>query len=102
MAQNLLKDISIIKNISPGAIVMPEDTVVYRGVRTDNEISAEDLSKSDFVSTSLNKDIASQYITRREGNNNILLSIKIPKGTPVFVFPKTVKNDGFWPQNLFL
>lgn len=102
LIKNLLKDINTIKNIQSDAIVMPEDTVVYRGIRSDDEIKVEDLSTSDFVSTSLSEDIASQYITRREGNNNTLLSIKIPKGTPVFVFPQTVKSDGFWPQNLFL
>lgn len=102
LIENLLKDIKIIKNIPTDAIIMPEDTVVYRGVRTDGEINEEILSTSDFVSTSLSKDIASQYITKREGDNNLLLSISLPKGTPVFVFPQTVKNDGFWPQNLFL
>lgn len=99
---NLLEDIKVIKSIPRDSIVLPEDTIVYRGVRTDGEIIEEILSTSDFVSTSLSKDIASQYITKREGDNNLLLSISLPKGTPVFVFPQTVKNDGFWPQNLFL
>jgi hypothetical protein len=99
---NLLKDVKIIKSIPEESIVLPEDVTVYRGVRTDDEINSEILSTSDFVSTSLSKDVASQYITRREGNNNLLLSIKLSNGTPVFVFPQTVKNDGFWAQNLFL
>ena len=99
---NILSDIKVIKSVPNESIVLPEDVIVYRGVRTDDEINAEVLSTSDFVSTSLSEDVASQYITRREGNNDLLLSIKLPKGTPVFVFPQTVKNDGFWPQNLFL
>ncbi len=99
---NLLEDIKVIKSIPRDSIVLPEETIVYRGVRTGGEIIEEILSTSDFVSTSLSKDIASQYITKREGDNNLLLSISLPKGTPVFVFPQTVKNDGFWPQNLFL
>ena len=102
LIKNLLIDVKTIKSIPEDSIVLPEDVIVYRGVRTDDEINAEVLSTSDFVSTSLSKDVASQYITRREGNNDLLLSIKLPKGTPVFVFPRTVKNDGHWAQNLFL
>lgn len=102
LIENLLKDVKIIKSIPEESIVLPEDVTLYRGVRTDDEINSEILSTSDFVSTSLSKDVASQYITRREGNNNLLLYIRLPKGTSVFVFPQTVKNDGFWAQNLFL
>ena len=50
----------------------------------------------------MSKAIATKYITKREGNNNALLSIKLLKDTPVFVFSQTVKNDGFWAHNLFL
>ena len=99
---NLMVDIKTIKGIPEDTIVLPKDIIVYRGLTADDEIDTENLSESDFVSTTLSKAIATKYITKREGNNDALLSIKLLKDTPVFVFPQTVKNDGFWAHNLFL
>ncbi len=93
---NVLKDLKTIKNIPESAITLPEDITVYRGVRTDEDINNEQLSESDFVSTSLFKSVAMEYITRREGTNNRLYTIKLSKGEPVFIFPQTVQSEGGW------
>ncbi len=99
---NILKNIETIKNIPQNSVVLPEDVVVYRGIRTNEKMEDNVVSTSEFISTTLSKDTAMRYIKNGQGNNSVLYSIQLAKGTPVCIFPKTVKNDGFFPHVLEL
>lgn len=102
MITNILRNIKIIKGISPNAITLPEDIVVYRGVRTDEKINLIIVSTSEFISTSLIERAAMKYIINGQGDNSALFRIKLPKSTPVCIFSKTVKNDGLFGHKLML
>ena len=71
-------------------------------VSKDFEYSLKTQILSEFISTSLIERAAMKYIINGQGDNSALFRIKLPKSTPVCIFPKTVKNDGLFGYKLML
>ena len=82
--ESLKKVTSIIKQ-HYSHVLLPEDIAVYRGIASD-EVNIRDLSKSTFISTSLNAEQASHFTNINNKKYTYLSYITAKKGTPFLMF----------------
>lgn len=66
-------------------VLLPEDIAVYRGIASD-EVDISALSKSTFISTSLNSEQASHFTNINNKKYTYLSYITAKKGTPFLMF----------------
>lgn len=66
-------------------VLLPEDIAVYRGIASD-EVDISALSKSTFISTSLNAEQASHFTNINNKKYTYLSYITAKKGTPFLMF----------------
>lgn len=74
-------------------IKLRSDMTVYRGISVKKETKVDSVSKSEFVSTSINVDDANNFIFKKGFDESHLFAISLKAGTNVLVTPLTLVYD---------
>lgn len=82
--KEIKKKIMSIKN----KIYLPQDTIVYRATTVSSKDEIPNISKSNFISTSLDIEKTDQFYTYN--GIDILYKIELKKGTSCFVIPYSI------------
>lgn len=72
-------------------IKLSNNLTVYRGISLDNLADLALISKSDFASTSTNKEVCESFFN--VGKYNVLDIIEVEANTPVIVAPYAIKKS---------
>lgn len=72
-----------------GKIILPEDVIVYRATTVKSENEIKDISKGNFISTTLDIEVTDDFYSY--DGINVLYQIKLSKGTPCLVVPYSVE-----------